>query len=654
MSGRRKIGDAIKAAKPAKPSADALPGANVPSYLLARFEMLPLGLTLKRTADKPARWICSNFEIAAETFDPEAQVWGLLLTWRDRNGLPRSEVFSRDLFSGDCAELRARLARGGLTMHAASWARQALAEYLGLACTDQRAHCVAKTGWHVIAGAQVFVLTGDEVFGVVAERVVLQTSAREPSPYGIAGTVGGWRDTVGRLCVGNSRLCFSVSAGFAAPLLQILGEDGGGFHLRGKSRTGKSTLLRAAASVWGGATGQGAASYVKTWRATSSGLEGTAAAHNDALLLLDELGQVDAKEAGEIAYMLASGRGRTRADRTGGLRAQTAWRVLFLSSGEIGLADKNPEAGLAPRAGQEVRLIDLPADAGGDHGVFDTLHDAESADAFIEELRAATRQHYGTPARAFLQDLVAKLQRDPELPARLRARMHAQAAALLRHYPEAGAQVQSVAHRFALVAIAGELATEACITGWAADEAAQSAQALFDAWLIERGSSGAHEDAQAVVQLRAFISRHGTGRFEKWGDPSPAEQKKSDTDSADQSVQSAPDPGKIEPQERFLQRDRAGWRRWQVEEQLVRGKLSPRGFWRYFLTEEAMHEALRGLDFRSACRTLVDRQLLLADSQGKSTKAVRPPGVAKKIRLYECAGTVIGAATADTADADDD
>ncbi|WP_457589305.1 DUF927 domain-containing protein, partial [Legionella pneumophila] len=49
----------------------------------------------------------------------------------------------------------------------------------------------------------------------------------------------------------------------------------------------------------------------RLWRSTTNGLEGLAALHNDGLLILDELSQMDPREAGEAAYLLANGQGKT-------------------------------------------------------------------------------------------------------------------------------------------------------------------------------------------------------------------------------------------------------------------------------------------------------------------------------------------------------
>jgi uncharacterized protein (DUF927 family) len=110
-----------------------------------------------------------------------------------------------------------------------------------------------------------------------------------------------------------------------------------------------------------------------------------AEAHCDTLLCLDEMGQVEAREAGDIAYMLANGFGKGRARRDDSERPPAQWRLLFLSSGEVSLADKMAEIGRRSKAGQEVRLVDIPADAGAGWGAFEELHGAPSPGAFAEE-----------------------------------------------------------------------------------------------------------------------------------------------------------------------------------------------------------------------------------------------------------------------------
>src|SRR5262249_21133061 len=150
------------------------------------------------------------------------------------------------------------------------------------------------------------------------------------------------------------RLAFGISVAFAPPLMELVGETSGGVHYRGTSSIGKTTVLYMAGSVWGSGGMNG---FTRTWRATSNGLEATAECHCDALLCLDELSQMDSREAGETAYMLSNGSGKSRARRDGSSRDAAQWRLLFLSTGEISLADKMNETGRQARAGQEIRLL---------------------------------------------------------------------------------------------------------------------------------------------------------------------------------------------------------------------------------------------------------------------------------------------------------
>jgi uncharacterized protein (DUF927 family) len=545
-----------------------------------------------------------------------------LLRFNDRDGATQQVVVTRDLFAGEGAELRNVLARRGLFINPAKGAGAALCEYLARLASPKRARVVPRTGWHRIDGVRVFVLP-NEVFGKPPVEVVYQPPLREPSLFNTAGTLDEWRDMVGAPCAGNSRLVLSVSAAFAAPLLDLVAEEGGGLHLRGASRTGKTTALRVAASVWGGEAGAGAGAYIRQWRVTSNAVEGVAAAHSDTLLPLDELGQADARDVGGVAYMLANGQGKARMDRGAALRAPLRFRTLFLSTGEVGLCDKIAEAGGTMKAGQEVRLVDLPADAGVGLGLFEDLHGAASAAEFTQALRDATARFYGMPAVTFLRYLMDRLEQDAELPAALRSWQDEMVRGWLEAHADAGGQVRSVARRFALVAIAGELATEAGITGWDPTESSDAAELCFRAWLAERGTAGAREDAQAVVQMRKFIALNGPSRFEEWRNPEPA---------ADAM---GVDPDATPPVERFRAVKRAGWRRWTRDG-------AARAAWVYYVLPDGMHEALEGLDYKPAIKVLVNRGFVVPGGAGKSSQSVNPPGH-PQARVYVLYGSILGA-----------
>lgn len=58
---------------------------------------------------------------------------------------------------------------------------------------------------------------------------------------------------------------------------------------------------------------------------------------------------------------------------------------------------------------------------------------------------------------------------------------------------------------FALVGAAGDLATEAQLTGWPVDESAQAARVCFEAWLRARGGAGNSEVVSMLRAVRRFL-----------------------------------------------------------------------------------------------------------------------------------------------------
>ena len=240
-----------------------------------------------------------------------------------------------------------------------------------------------------------------------------------------------------------------MSLAFSGPLFDLLEAEPVGAHLKAASSTGKSTAALTAGSVWGGGGRNG---FAQSWRATGNGLEGTAKAHSGTVLCLEEIGEVDAKEVGSIAYMLLNGHGKGRASKEGEAKARAEWRMPILSSGEIGIAAKIREGRGTVKQGQLVRIIDLPADAGKGLGVFENIHGAANAAEFANTLKAAALRHYGVAGDAFLRAITENVDEVREYVSR-------RIKALMEQWGIDGdnGQVSRVAHRFAIVVAAGEL-----------------------------------------------------------------------------------------------------------------------------------------------------------------------------------------------------
>lgn len=401
---------------------------------------------------------------------------------------------------GEGAELARILVRGGLWVAPDEAKRKKLVAYLASVGVPARARSVDRVGWQ----GEAFVLP-DESFGEsrVGEKVYLALDLEHA--FRVRGTLAEWQEEVGRHAVGNSRLTFAMACAFAAPLLSRLGMESGGFHLYGQSSKGKTTCVEAAGSVWGGPV------YRETWRATSNGLEAVALSHCDCLLILDEQGQAMPKEAGEVAYLLANGMDKARARKTLEARARRRWQTLFLSTGEITLADRLQTEGKTPKAGQEVRMVDIPVLSEGQDQAFERWVGFDTSKALADHLRLATRRSYGTAARAFLQRLCRVT--DAELLV-LEARKSEWSR---RHLPRgADSQVGRVLDRFALVAMAGELAVEWGIAPWSPGNSSWAASTCLTAWILHRGGIGAGEFERGIAAVLGFLERHGAARFSDW------------------------------------------------------------------------------------------------------------------------------------------
>lgn len=450
-------------------------------------------------------WICSPLRVQAMTRDAHNGEWGRLLVFPDRDGKEHRWTCPQSLHAGNGDELRGVLLREGLTITSNPKMRRMVGDYIQREHPQVRARCVNRTGWH----GDVFVLPRETFGDRDNEPVLFQAATIDGVTLGQGGTLAGWVENVSAPCAGNSRLVLAVCMGFAAPCLGLVSTEGGGVHLRGPSSVGKSTALHVAASLYGSPE-----QFARTWRTTDNGLEGVAAIHSDLLLVLDEIGQLEPKHAGQVAYMLANGQGKSRSHRDGSPRATVQWRVLFLSAGEVGLSELVTQSGGKVRAGQEVRVIDVPADAGVGLGLFDSVPDGVAPGTFADTLKAACATRYGHALPAFLRALVADPCRARETLRALRETITAKLTT-----PDASGQVRRVADRFALIAAAGELATAWKLTGWATGEAERAAQVCFRAWLDGRGITGDAEPAAMLAQVRGFLEANGEARFTRWNAP---------------------------------------------------------------------------------------------------------------------------------------
>jgi len=228
-------------------------------------------------------------------------------------------------------------------------------------------------------------------------------------------------------------------------------------------------------------------------------------------------------------------------------------------------------------AGQSVRLIDSPADAGRGFGIFDHPGETGSAKELAETIKLAACTHYGTAGPAFVKRILKHGL--GEVREVLRAAM---AKFRAENVPNgADGQVQRAADRFALVAVAGELACELEIVPWPRGSAYNAAALCFRAWLDRRGGVEPAEVQDAIARVRHFIEAHGQSRFVEINAGTPNSRPVA---------------------------NRAGFRQ---------GSGKDEEWW--FLPETWKEEVCDGMDPTRTARALADRSMLLPGSDGFAT-----------------------------------
>jgi uncharacterized protein (DUF927 family) len=519
----------------------------------------------------PPKWrrVCSPIEPLAKSRDRENRNWGRLLEVTDSDRKRHVWAMPARIGPtvGDGINFRSELVDRGLELASGGKARNRLNDFVTMWVPSRKVRCVSRVGWC----GDAFIMP-DQQFGG-GEEVVLQVEGVAPE-FATSGTLDQWRREIAALAVGNSRLVFGASAAFTGPLLRLAGEESGGAHFSGSSSIGKTTILHMARSVWGMPLG--------SWRTTDNNAEAMAAGACDALLTLDEISQAHPRVVGELAYMFGNERGKGRMNRNTTARQPHRWRVLFLSTGEVGMATRLLEGGGKARAGQEVRVLEIPADAGRGMGVFENLQGFGSATELAEQLRVAADRYCGRAAREFLTRLTTNMQEVGRIIQERRASFIAEQCP-----SNADGQSRRACGRFAIIAIAGEMATRFGITGWAAGEAEAAVVRCWRDWLAERGGAGAAEVRDALLQVRLFLEQHGESRFSLAWD--------------------------LE-NERPVS-NRAGFR-----------KTAETGPTFYVLPAVFRHEVCKCVDYKMVAREMVKRGWLIPESTSRTTRNERIPG----------------------------
>ncbi|ELN2734867.1 DUF927 domain-containing protein [Pluralibacter gergoviae] len=432
-------------------------------------------------------WLCSRLEVVGSGSDGAERY--LVLRWRVPGG--REEI-TRAI---PCADIGERdgwrcLKAGGVNVTTKSTYRAILADWLQQNGAGKEWLISHTTGWH--HGA--YIMPDGEVIGSPETPILFNGRSAAASGYAVVGTAESWRDSVARLAGGNPSMMLGIAASLSAPLIGLVGADGFGVHLFEQSSAGKTTTANIASSLWGEPD-----ALRLTWYGTALGIANEAEAHNDSLLPLDEVGQgSSAKDVATSAYTLFNGAGKLQGAKEGGNRELKRWRTVAISTGEMDIETFLSAGGLKVKAGQLVRLLNIPMEKAT---VFNGL---DNGKAHADALKEAWIDNHGAAGREWVKWLANHQQEAKQAVRDAQTRWRGLIPA------DYGEQVHRVAERFAILEAA--LITGADITGWSEQASRDAIQHSFNAWVKEFGT-GNKEHQQIIEQCEAFLNAYGFSRF---------------------------------------------------------------------------------------------------------------------------------------------
>jgi len=442
-------------------------------------------------------FICHSAIILGEARSLNNDNWKRVVRFYDKDNTPHTLLIPYENFMGEAQEALKIIANHGLMPPRQSQKKNLFISYIQDYPIEKRFRSVERTGWY----GNSFVTTNRTYGNGTDEELLFHTDMKDP--HSTLGSFEGWQE-LSRLIEPHSLAVLAFSCAFSGQLVTPLAIESGGFHIYGTSTDGKSTITKASCSIWGKPK-----DVSKSWRTTDNALENDAELRNDSFLNLDELRQATAKDVNNIIYMLTGEKGKARGSKSGKNQDTKQFSLMYTSTGEIALEDHLRRGGIELDAGLLLRFAHLSSDAGKGYGVFEYInYGSNSSDVGnrINELASKNHGHAGIKWLEYLtSDKNAVMQKAQELLD----------CFIEQHTQTKNGQANRVLRRFALVAVAGELATLAGITGWQQGRAFEAVAQCFNTWLSSLGNGENMEETKILEHIKAFFESNGTSRFEE-------------------------------------------------------------------------------------------------------------------------------------------
>ncbi|WP_374528447.1 DUF927 domain-containing protein [Acinetobacter sp.] len=441
-------------------------------------------------------FICHSAIILGEARSLNNDNWKRVIQFHDKDNTLHRLLIPYEHFMGEAQEALKIIANHGLMPPRQAYKKNVFINYIQDYPIEQRFRCVDRAGWHGYCFA-----TPNKTYGNSEDEELLFHSDNK-SPYTVSGTFEEWQE-LSQLIEPHALAVLAFSCAFSGQLVLPLGAESGGFHIYGSSTDGKSTITKAACSIWGNPK-----HISKSWRTTDNALENEAELRNDSFLNLDELRQAVPKAVSDIVYMLTGGQGKARSTKVGKNRDAKQFSLMYTSTGEVTLEEHLRRGSIELDAGLLLRFAHIPSDAGKGYGVFDCINYGAAPQDIGNRINELGSNHYGHAGIKWLEYLTkdkgAVMERAQSLLDSF----------LGQHDQIKNGQASRVLRRFALVATAGELATQAGITGWQKGRAFDAVAQCFNTWLGNLGNGDNMEETKNLEHIKAFFESNGTSRFE--------------------------------------------------------------------------------------------------------------------------------------------
>lgn len=212
----------------------------------------------------------------------------------------------------------------------------------------------SRMGWIKQGAVKGFLLP--DGFYTLSQEMSEESSVELVPPSGMENLLDGWRPAgeweewlrAMEIMKPFTPMWIALYASAAAPLLEILGTPSFIVDFNGETSSGKTTALRAGASIWG-RPGDNHPTAMYSWDTTKVYVERICGFLCNLPVILDETKRAkDQKTVRDVIYDFANGQGKGRGSPDG-TRITASWRSVMLTSGEAAATSFSQDGGTRAR-----------------------------------------------------------------------------------------------------------------------------------------------------------------------------------------------------------------------------------------------------------------------------------------------------------------